>query len=129
MHKIIILDDEKMMLSSLERRFKSESSVYEPVCFTSVKDALAELELGDCYAFVTDVKMPVLTGDQVVTYISKKFPEQPCLVITGQAEKVEIQRIVQAGNVRSILLKPLDFDKLVEALDNINTVDEPSTDA
>jgi FixJ family two-component response regulator len=129
MHKVIILDDEEMMLSSLERRFKSESSSYEPVCFTSIKDALAELDSGECYAFVTDVKMPLLSGDQVVTYISRKYPEQACLVITGHAEKVEIQRIVQAGNVRSILVKPLEFEKLIDALNNINdTGEKPVTD-
>jgi DNA-binding NtrC family response regulator len=123
MHKVIILDDEEMMLSSLERRFKLESSPYEPVFFSSIKDALAELDLGDCYAFVTDVKMPLLSGDQVVTYISQKYPEQACLVITGQAEKEKIQRIAKAGNVRSILLKPMGFDMLIKALDNIDNVD------
>ncbi|BBB30876.1 two-component system response regulator, C-terminal [Neptunomonas japonica JAMM 1380] len=86
------------------------------------------MDVGDCYAFVTDVKMPLLSGDQVVTYISQKYPEQACLVITGQAEKEKIQRIAKAGNVRSILLKPLDFDKLIEALDNINSSYELSSD-
>lgn len=129
MHKVIILDDEERMLNSLKRRFKYESSLYELVVFTSIKDALAELDLGDCYAFVTDVKMPLLSGDQVVTYISRKYPEQKCLVITGHPEKVKIRRITQAGNVRSILLKPLDFDKLIEALDNIGSIDKPSSGA
>ncbi|WP_286237449.1 response regulator [Neptuniibacter halophilus] len=118
--KIIILDDEEMMLRSLERRFKTEARNYDVHCFTSVKAALAELEQGECYAFISDVKMPLLSGDQVITYISQKYPEQACLVITGQAEREEIRRIVQAGNVGSILLKPLEFDKLLEALENIS---------
>ncbi|WP_420554256.1 response regulator [Neptuniibacter marinus] len=119
MRKIIILDDEKMMLKSLERRIKLENLDYEPHCFSSIKAALAELEKGDCYAFITDVKMPLLTGDQVVNYISQKFPEQPCIVITGQAERREIKNILDAGNVKEILWKPIDFEKLVTALDNI----------
>lgn len=119
MRKIIILDDEVMMLSSLERRIKSENLAYEPHCFSSIKLALAELDKGDCYAFITDVKMPQLTGDQVVNYISKKYPEQPCIVITGQAEKREIRHIMDAGNVKEVIWKPIDFEKLVTALDNI----------
>ncbi len=67
------------------------------------------MDLGDCYAFITDVKMPLLSGDQVVTYISRKYPEQACLVITGQAEKAKIQRIAKAGNVRRILLNTNEF--------------------
>lgn len=122
--KLIILDDEEMMLKSLERRFKSETTEYDMYCFTSIKDALEELEQGDCYAFITDVKMPLLNGDQVVGYIKQKYPEQACLVITGQAEKDEIQRIIQVGNVKSILSKPLEFEKLLEALDEISNPPE-----
>lgn len=119
--KLIVLDDEQMMLKSLERRFKSETDIYDLHCFTSVKAALAELEKGDCYAFITDVKMPVLTGDQVVGYIRQKYPEQKCLVITGHADKSEIKRISEIGNVCCILRKPLEFDKLLEALDTMMT--------
>lgn len=122
--KLIILDDEEMMLKSLERRFKSETTEYDLCCFTSIKDALEELEQGECYAFITDVKMPLLNGDQVVGYIKQKYPEQDCLVITGQAEKDEIQRIIQVGNVKSILSKPLEFEKLLEALDEISNPPE-----
>jgi len=115
--KLIILDDEEMMLKSLERRFKSETDQYDLHCFTSIKAALAELDQGECYAFITDVKMPQLTGDQVVGYVKQKYPDQKCLVITGQAEKAELQRIAKVGNVGSILSKPLDFENLLEALD------------
>lgn len=126
--KIIILDDEEMMLRSLERRFRSEASEYDVNVFTSVKSALAELEAGECYAFITDVKMPVLTGDQVVGYISQKYPEQKCLVITGQADVAEIKRISQVGNVGAILRKPLEFDRLLEALAALSepTEDKPA---
>lgn len=117
--KLIVLDDEEMMLKSLERRFKAETTQYSLSCFTSIKDALEELDKGECYAFITDVKMPLLNGDQVVGYIRQKYPEQSCLVITGYAEKDEIQRIVQVGNVKRILSKPLEFEKLLEALDEI----------
>jgi len=115
--KLIILDDEKMMLNSLERRFHSEAVQYELHCFADIKDALSELENGDCYAFITDVQMPLLNGDQVVGYIKQKYPEQNCLVITGQAEPAAIKRIAEVGNVKKILSKPLNFDELLTALD------------
>lgn len=121
--KLILLDDEEAMLRSLERRFKYDGEEYELTTFTDVKSALMELDKGDCYAFITDIQMPTLTGDQVVGYIQQKYPEQICLVITGHADKEAIQRIVQTGNVAAILLKPLDFDKLKDALDNLAAED------
>ena len=128
--KLIILDDEEMMLNSLERRFKSETDQYDLHCFTSIKDALAELDQGECYAFITDVRMPQLSGDQVIGYIKQKYPDQKCLVITGQAEKAELQRIARVGNVGSILSKPLDFENLLEALDilSVPTEDDKGDD-
>jgi len=117
--KVIVLDDEEMMLRSLKRRFKVEQPNYTLHCYDSPIAALAKLDEGPVYAFITDVRMPGMKGDQVVEYIAKNHPEQDCLVITGHAERNAIQRIVKTGNVRGILLKPLDFDKLIATLDGL----------
>ncbi len=122
--KVIVLDDEEMMLRSLKRRFKVEQSNYELHCYDSPIAALAKLDEGPVYAFITDVRMPGMNGDQVVEFISKNHPAQKCIVITGHAERNAIQRIVKTGNVKGILLKPLDFDKLVATLDSLG--EEPS---
>lgn len=117
--RIIILDDEQMMLNSLARRFASEAREYDVNCYTSVKEALAALDEGECHAFITDVKMPLLTGDQVVNYINQKYPQQRCIVITGQADKQQLKNIQQTGNVEEVLNKPLEFDRLLAALERI----------
>lgn len=127
--KLIILDDEEMMLRSLKRRFKIEQPQYELNCYSSPIAALTKLDEGECYAFITDVQMPDMSGDKVVDYIRRGHPNQDCIVITGHAERNSIQRIVQAGNVRSILLKPLDFDKLIEALNALSPSTENGTES
>lgn len=117
--KIIILDDERAMVSSLKRELRSRNRDYDIAGFTSFKDALLELTKGPCYAFITDVKMPTLTGDQIVHYIKQKYPDQKCIVITGQANIEQQRRIAQAGNTVAIVAKPINIDSLQEALDKI----------
>lgn len=122
--KVIILDDEPAMVSSLKRELRSRNQDYKVSGFTSFKDALLELAKGDCYAFITDVKMPTLTGDQIVHYISQKYPDQKCIVITGQASIEQQRRIAQAGNTVAIVAKPINIDSLQEALDKIGIDEE-----
>ena len=117
--KIIILDDEPIMLQSLQRKLQTEKAEYDVKIFTRVQTALDELEKGECFAFITDIMMPDMTGDEVIEEIKKRKPEQACIVITGFATREKINRIVRTGNTVDILSKPLPFGRLLEALDKI----------
>lgn len=118
--KLIVLDDEPLIIRSLTRRMKVEGyRQYEISGFTNQGEALAELAKGDCFAFITDLKMPVVSGDKVIEYIHKMYPEQKCIVITAYAEREKIKRIAKAGNTVAILTKPLNFERLIDALEAI----------
>lgn len=118
---LIILDDEPMMIQSLKRRFAAEGCEYFIKGFVAAEDALRELENGgECYAFITDIKMPEMHGDQVIEEIREKHPSQRCIVISGYATKERVSRIVNAGNTVAILTKPLVFERLVQALDDMD---------
>lgn len=118
--KIIILDDEPIMLQSLKRKIMTEREEYDVKGFTSAQKALEELDNGECFAFITDIMMPDMTGDEVIEQIKERKPTQPCIVITGFASRDKISRIVNAGNTIDILSKPLVFDRLLKALDKID---------
>lgn len=122
--KLIILDDEPMMLRSLERRFLAEGSSYNIYSFCNVQQALLELDKGDCFAFITDIMMPNMTGNQVVEYIRGKHPTQPCIVMTGHATRDNIRRIAKAGGTIEVLAKPLVFERLLNALNKIAAAED-----
>lgn len=117
--KIIILDDDLHMLNSLKRKFIIEKCTYDVMTFTSAKQAIQELSNGNCFAFITDIMMPDITGDYVIAHIRKTNPQQPCIVITGLATREKISRIVKSGNTVDIISKPIDFSRLLKALNKI----------
>lgn len=123
--KLILLDDQKYMLISLAGMFKNAAPEYEVAGFTSARDALRELDKGNCFAFITDMMMPDISGDQVVDLIRRKYPEQACVVITGYPDRQKIRRVVSAGNTTAILLKPLDFNQLLSKLKELGKQQEP----
>lgn len=128
MRKLIVLDDEPMMIRSLTRRMKAEGyRQYEISGFTNQGEALAELAKGNCFAFITDLMMPVVTGDKVVEYIHKMHPEQKCIVITAFAERDKVARIAKAGNTTAVLTKPLVFERLIETLEKLESASPAST--
>ncbi len=122
--KIIILDDEPIILQSLKHKIMTEKDEYEVKVFTNAQKALEELSNGECFAFITDIMMPDMTGDEVIEQIKERKPTQPCIVITGFASRDKISRIVKAGNTIDILTKPLVFDRLLKALDKIDEPEE-----
>ena len=58
--RLLILDDEAGILSSLRRALRREG--YEILTFERVDDALRELELRAVDAILTDHKMPGMSG-------------------------------------------------------------------
>ncbi|WP_372835787.1 response regulator [Pontibacterium sp.] len=117
---LIVLDDEPMMIASLRRRLKAEGyDQYIVKGFTRARDALCELEKGECFVFISDLMMPDITGDKVVEYIQEKYPAQRCIVITAYAERGMISRIVNLGNTVDVLAKPLIIERLVSTLDRL----------
>lgn len=120
--KLIILDDEPAMVSSIIRKFKSEDCGYELKGFTSAQKALNELVKGDCSAFITDLVMPDVSGDNIVEYIHEMNPKQACIVITGSPSHDCIRRIARVGNTVDVLVKPIEFARMLTALDSIEAV-------
>lgn len=117
--KLIVLDDEPAMVFSLIRKFQSEDCGYEIKGFTSAQKALNELVKDDCFAFITDLVMPDVSGDKIVEYIHEMNPAQACIVITGHPSHDCIRRISRVGNTVDVLVKPIKFERLLSALDSI----------
>ena len=64
---------------------------------------------------VTDMNMPVLTGDRLAQEIHRIHAEIPILLCTGFSDRVD-QKRVQAAGVRKIVMKPLAMNILAEAV-------------
>ncbi|BFM05483.1 HD domain-containing phosphohydrolase [Halioxenophilus aromaticivorans] len=112
--KILIVDDEKMVLDGLKDVLRKHYNVHTAL---SAKDAITLLEQSGPYAVViSDMIMPDIDGAQFLTEVRERFPHSVRILLTGQANAEESARAVNDGGVYRFLMKPCDTDKLLDIL-------------
>jgi len=112
--RMLAVDDEPDMLDFLERVFRRN---YEVVRVPSAEDALEELERGEFELLITDQKMPRVSGLQLLEVIGDRYPGMVRVLISGFTDMPEIQRAAARCRIHNYILKPVDSQKLVEAVE------------
>lgn len=123
MKKILVIDDDKMVLLTLRRLFVKEG--YRVIFANSGDEALKLLkESGfNCDLIISDLKMPGMNGVEVLKRIRDILSKMgkapiPEIIITGYA-KEEIYQDALMLNASAYVEKPFDIRPLLEAIYNL----------
>ena len=114
--KILIVDDNPNMSSLLSEML--EVFDFESVRAPDGTQALNELENGDFSMVITDMRMPNMTGMELLEKVKGRYPKIPVVIISGYSmNEMESEN----GNVKAdgYLGKPLmmsDIEKLLNTL-------------
>ena len=81
--KIIIIDDEKRMCDSLSALLSQSS--YQVATFQDPLKAMKHIESADVDLVVTDIKMPKMTGLEILEKIHEKDELLPVILMTAYA--------------------------------------------
>lgn len=81
---ILIVDDSESALRVTSCLFREEG--YEVVPCRDPHEAINKLRAADFYAVLSDIKMPELTGIQLLHKIHAIDPDMPVILMTGHAE-------------------------------------------
>lgn len=115
MKKILIVDDEKPFLTSLRDGLREHADSFELFTAEHGAQAVALLQNQAIDLLVTDLKMPVMDGFELLGYMSRNHPDVPIIVMTAFGTQEIEQRLKKAGNYH-YLEKPLDLDNLATAI-------------
>ncbi len=112
---LMLVDDDPKVLAYLKKRLMRKG--YEVEAFTDAQEALdAFYHTADHWdVVIADYTMPKYKGTTLARKIKKSRPDLPVLLITGLVEKEALQ-MQQSGVLDGILIKPLDFDELLETI-------------
>lgn len=112
--RILIVDDEEKVLSSLKRQLRSNFSV--DVC-NAPDEALKIIKKNKAYAVVlSDYKMPKLNGVDFLMQVQSIAPETTRMMLTGFADLDNAMRAVNEGHVFRFMAKPCPPDTLLANL-------------
>ena len=108
--KVLIAEDEDITLKHLVNTLKSEG--YDVSGTQNGLDALHMIEQDYFDLIITDIKMPGMTGIELLSNVKSKYPETAVIVITGFGTIGSAIEAIRKGAV-DYLTKPFDLDELL----------------
>ena len=112
--KILLVDDEEQLLIGLRRNLQEE---FDLTCVQTPASAILALEKEEDFAvIVTDYKMPLMNGVELLQQAKKLRPETVRMVLTGFADIRVITEAVNTGSVFRFLSKPCSVPQMRMAL-------------
>lgn len=109
---IICVDDEKMILDSLNRQLqRTFKDDYDFEFAESAEEAIQIIdelynEGLNVVMIISDQIMPGMAGDQFLIHLHKKFPEQIKILLTGQASLDSAVNAINKANLYRYITKP-----------------------
>src|SRR3569623_1137120 len=111
--KIIVVDDDDAVRDSLVLLFKS--SGYQVESYGSAHEALAGIEPGCNGCVVTDVRMPGMSGGDLLRELKAGGRRLPVIVITGHGDVPLAVEAMKAG-AAVFLEKPFAEEAMLSAV-------------
>jgi two-component system, NtrC family, sensor kinase len=108
--RVIILDDEPGITALCERILKNEG--YSTNAFTDPAKALIYLRKNLVDLLVVDIRMPTMSGFDVIVESRRQQPDIAILVMTGYGTVETAIQALREG-VDGLLLKPFDKQELI----------------
>jgi len=115
---ILLVDDEAPIIAMQGRIL--ENLGYRVTALTDSPEALDRFEKNPRIfdLVITDMTMPVMTGDRLAVEIKKIRPDIPVVLCTGFSEKISEERTRELG-IDRFLLKPISVGEIAEVINRL----------
>ncbi|MBF0515840.1 MAG: response regulator [Nitrospirae bacterium] len=107
---ILVIDDDRSMLKSSMMILKAEG--YDVETESESKNALGRIAAGQYDLIITDIRMPNITGLEIIAEMRKKGMEEPVILITAYADLPAAIDAIRRGAF-DFLLKPYKPDDFI----------------
>jgi CheY-like chemotaxis protein len=116
MNKILIADDEPHVLRVLKLSLEKEGYAVE-TCANG-KEALTRLEQEHPDILITDIQMPLMTGEELCRHIKQHMPERKFLIFV-LTSRTEIEHREWSRDIHNLLFleKPVSIRNLLEKIE------------
>ncbi len=113
--KVLFVDDEANVLRGLKRMLRPERNRWDMVFIEGGPEAIQWLSENDVDAIVSDMRMPIKDGADVLNFAAENNKGYVRIVLSGEADKELTYRTVLSSH--QFLAKPCQNIELVRAID------------
>lgn len=111
---ILLVDDEANVLTALRRMLRPQG--YTVRVAANGKEALELLDEAPADLVVSDMRMPGMSGADLLTEVRRRWPETLRLLLTGYAEVSSAISAINDGGIYRYISKPWNDDELLAAI-------------
>jgi DNA-binding response OmpR family regulator len=112
--KVLIVDDEEDFASTLSERLQIRG--YDSIAVFCAEDAVLIAKSSPPDVVLLDLKMPGISGIEVLKAIKQINPSIEVIMLTGHgAEQGGAEGL--ANGASAYIMKPIDIEKLVDTID------------
>lgn len=105
--KILLVDDDQILLKALENRFTEFADQFEIITATDGFDACKKLEKVAVSLILLDLIMPRMDGMSLLTHVRERYPDIPVIFMSSMAE-AELRGLAENCEVRGYICKPFN---------------------
>jgi two-component system response regulator YesN len=118
--KLLLVDDERYVIESIKKNICWErtgiTEIYTAFTMKQAQEIITAVKMD---IIISDIVMPAATGFDLVQWVREQNFRIQVIFLTSYAEFDYARRAIQLESVE-YLLKPIDFEKLEEALKKQN---------
>ncbi|MCU0821926.1 MAG: response regulator [Spirochaetes bacterium] len=111
--RILIIDDEEVVCSSCERFLKEEG--YDVRTVFSGRDGIRLIDENNYDIVITDLKMPGMSGMDILDHIKKGYPGMRVIMMTGYSTAANAEESLRRG-ASGYIQKPFAPSELLSVI-------------
>ena len=115
MKNVLFVDDEETLLRIMVGRFEDYKDRFEVLTAGNGKEAIEILESKAIDLVVTDLKMPVIDGVELLAHMSANYPSIPAITVSAFCTP-KIQKMLEKMGTLRVMDKPVNLDLLAQAV-------------
>lgn len=109
--RVLVVDDEEDLTWSISKNLAKDKNIYDLICVNSGKDALNVLNQVPVDLVVTDIRMPEVSGLDLLLSIKGEFPTTRVIIMTAYGSE-DIQKEVYRRGSIAYIEKPFETNAL-----------------
>lgn len=113
--RILIVDDEEDLTWSISKRLVKDGDSLEVTCTNSGNNALEILSKFKFDIMVTDLRMPGVSGLQLVNMVKNRYPQIRIIVMTAYGS-IEVKEVLETFGKIGYIEKPFEINDLRELI-------------
>lgn len=111
----IVVADDSMVIRKIVSHYLSANNCTHHVC-SDGDEAWKWIQQHSsiCAALITDLEMPKMGGDTLVTLMRESYPNIPCFIVSGKDMSLDIPE-----GARRAIVKPITSEQVLSLLDEV----------